>query len=156
MNGMRLPIFVRALTDAARPALEHGLQVSDAFALRRGQIVLARARRQRVPQIADALDGYEQREETTMPDESRWIEPYSPAWFHQFARQYPREAQRVGDLLQFAGTTSCCCFCGDYWRIADYWLLGEQGEWQSLRLCDQCRDEQSRRGQKLIAHTAAP
>ena len=52
---MRLPIFVRALTDAERTRLEHGLHASEAFVLRRCQIVLASARGQRIPQIATAL-----------------------------------------------------------------------------------------------------
>ena len=81
MNGMRPPSFVRTLTDAWRPTRDYGVQASDVLVLRRGQIMLARARRQRVPQIAAALGGHEQREETPMPDESRWIEPYSPPGF---------------------------------------------------------------------------
>ena len=55
MGSMRPPIFVRALTDAERTALAHGLHASDAFVLRRCQIVLASARGQRIPQIAQAL-----------------------------------------------------------------------------------------------------
>jgi transposase len=52
---MRPPIFVRALTDAERTELEHGLHAPEAFVLRRCQIVLASARGQRIPQIAEAL-----------------------------------------------------------------------------------------------------
>jgi transposase len=52
---MRHPIFVRPLTDAERPALEAGLRSSDAFRLRRSQILLASARGAPVPQIARAL-----------------------------------------------------------------------------------------------------
>jgi Winged helix-turn helix len=52
---MRHPIFVRPLTDAERQALEEGLRSSDAFVLRRCQILLASARGERVPQIAHAL-----------------------------------------------------------------------------------------------------
>jgi transposase len=52
---MRPPIFVRALTDAERTRLETGLHASEAFVLRRCQIVLASARGQRIPQIAEAL-----------------------------------------------------------------------------------------------------
>jgi transposase len=52
---MRRPIFVRPLTDAERQALEAGLRSSDAFRLRRAQILLASARGDPVPQIAGAL-----------------------------------------------------------------------------------------------------
>jgi transposase len=52
---MRHPIFVRPLTDAARQALEAGLRSSDAFRLRRSQILLASARGDQVPRIARAL-----------------------------------------------------------------------------------------------------
>jgi transposase len=57
---MRHPIFVRPLTDAERRTLEEGLRSSDAFVLRRGQILLASARGDRVPQIARALGCDEQ------------------------------------------------------------------------------------------------
>lgn len=52
---MRPPIFVRPLTDAERQALEAGLRSSDAFRLRRCQILVASARQEPVPQIARAL-----------------------------------------------------------------------------------------------------
>ena len=52
---MRPPIFVRPLRDAERQALEAGLRSSDAFRLRRCQILLASARHEPVPQIARAL-----------------------------------------------------------------------------------------------------
>jgi hypothetical protein len=52
---MRPPIFVRPLTDAERQTLEAGLRSSDAFRLRRCQILLASARHEPVPQIARAL-----------------------------------------------------------------------------------------------------
>jgi transposase len=57
---MRQPIFVRPLTDAERQTLEEGLRSSDAFVLRRCQILLASARGDRVPQIARALGCDEQ------------------------------------------------------------------------------------------------
>lgn len=88
-----------------------------------------------------------------MPDESRWLEPYTPAWYHQFARLYPEEAQIIDAQLSYAGGINCCCFCGDYWRVADYWVLGEQGEWHSLRLCDQDAHDLSKRGHQLILHS---
>jgi transposase len=52
---MKPPIFVRPLTDAERSRLEARLRSSDAFVLRRCQILLASARRERPPAIAQAL-----------------------------------------------------------------------------------------------------
>jgi len=49
---MRKPIFVRPIRDDERPALEAGLHSSDAFVLRRCQIILASERRKRAPEIA--------------------------------------------------------------------------------------------------------
>lgn len=49
---MKAPIFVRSLTDAERTRLEAGLRSSDAFVLRRCQLLLARARGERPSQIA--------------------------------------------------------------------------------------------------------
>ena len=53
--GMRRPIFVRPLTDAEHHTLERGLRSSDAFVLRRCQILLASARGERAPEIARQL-----------------------------------------------------------------------------------------------------
>src|SRR5262249_45326129 len=53
--GMRPPIFVRTLTDEERQTLEKGLRSPDAFVLRRCQILLASARRERAPRIAASL-----------------------------------------------------------------------------------------------------
>src|ERR671938_499047 len=52
---MRPPIFVRELTDTERAQVEAGLRSSDAFTLRRCQIVLASARGERAPVIARHL-----------------------------------------------------------------------------------------------------
>jgi hypothetical protein len=52
---MPSPIFVRSLTDTERDALIAGLRSPDAFTLRRCQILLASARRERAAQIAHAL-----------------------------------------------------------------------------------------------------
>ena len=52
---MRPPIFVRPLTDAERTALSAGLRSPDAFTLRRCQILLASARGERAPRIAEHL-----------------------------------------------------------------------------------------------------
>jgi DNA-binding CsgD family transcriptional regulator len=52
---MKPPIFVRPLSDAERESLEAGLRSSQAFTLRRCQILLASARGERPSQIARAL-----------------------------------------------------------------------------------------------------
>ncbi len=52
---MRPPICVRPLTDAERSRLEAGLRSSDAFVLRRCQIMLASARGVWPPQIAQSV-----------------------------------------------------------------------------------------------------
>lgn len=52
---MKSPIYVRPLNDAEQKAVEAGLRSSDAFVLRRCQILLASARGERVPVIARAL-----------------------------------------------------------------------------------------------------
>ncbi len=52
---MQAPLFVRPLTDAERQAVEAGLRSSQAFTLRRCQIILASARGDRAPAIAAAL-----------------------------------------------------------------------------------------------------
>ena len=48
----KAPLYVRALTDAEREALEAALRSSDAFVLRRAQILLASARGEQVGAIA--------------------------------------------------------------------------------------------------------
>jgi hypothetical protein len=57
---MRPPIYVHPLTDAEREAVEAGLRSSDAFTLRRCQIVRASAQATPVPASAQALGGNEQ------------------------------------------------------------------------------------------------
>src|ERR1700694_3694772 len=52
---MKPPLYVRPLTGAERDALKAALRSSDAFTLRRGQILLASARRERPPAIAQQL-----------------------------------------------------------------------------------------------------
>ena len=52
---MRPPMVVRPLTDDERAQVEAGLRSSDAFTLRRCQIVLASARGERAPAIARHL-----------------------------------------------------------------------------------------------------
>jgi transposase len=57
---MKRPIYVRPLTDAERDAVESGLRSSDAFTLRRSQLVAASARGEQVPRIARSLSCNEQ------------------------------------------------------------------------------------------------
>jgi transposase len=52
---MKPPIFVRTLSKDERKALQAGLRSSDAFVLRRCQILLASARGESPPQIARSL-----------------------------------------------------------------------------------------------------
>jgi transposase len=52
---MKPPIFVRTLSKEEREALNRGLRSSDAFVLRRCQILLASAREERPPRIAENL-----------------------------------------------------------------------------------------------------
>jgi transposase len=52
---MRKPLHVRTLTQAEREQLETGLRSPVAFVLRRCQIILASARGQRAPAIADMV-----------------------------------------------------------------------------------------------------
>lgn len=52
---MRAPIFVRSLTDAERSRLQEGVRSPDGFVLRRCQILLASARGERPPRIAQML-----------------------------------------------------------------------------------------------------
>jgi transposase len=52
---MQPPLYVRSLTDAERDALKAGLRSSDAFTLRRSQIVLSSARGETPPVIARQL-----------------------------------------------------------------------------------------------------
>lgn len=55
MSGMKRPVFVRPLSDAEREALEDGLRSSDAFVLRRCQILLASSRGENAYRIARSL-----------------------------------------------------------------------------------------------------
>ncbi len=55
MTLMKPPIFVRELSKEEREALEAGLRSSDAFVLRRCQILLASSKGERPPRIAENL-----------------------------------------------------------------------------------------------------
>ncbi len=52
---MRIPIFIRPVTEDEQHQIQAGLRSSDAFVLRRCQIVLASARGERAPLIAHQL-----------------------------------------------------------------------------------------------------
>jgi transposase len=55
IKGMRVPIFIRPLTENEERAIQTGLRSSDAFVLRRCQILRASARGERAPTIASQL-----------------------------------------------------------------------------------------------------
>ncbi len=57
---MRSPIFVRPFSEEERQQVEQGVHGHDAFVLRRCQILLASARGERVPRIAEVVGGCEQ------------------------------------------------------------------------------------------------
>ena len=52
---MRTPIFVRSLSEVEREELEAGLRSKSAFTMRRSQILLASARGEHAPKIAQSL-----------------------------------------------------------------------------------------------------
>jgi transposase len=52
---MRIPIFIRPLTEDEQRQIQAGLRSSDAFVLRRCQILTASARGERAPKIAEQL-----------------------------------------------------------------------------------------------------
>lgn len=55
IEGMRAPIFTRPFTPDEQHQIQAGLRSSDAFVLRRSQILLASARGERAPVIARQL-----------------------------------------------------------------------------------------------------
>src|SRR5947207_6456382 len=55
MMSMRPPVFVRELTEFEQARLEGGLRSTDLYVLRRCQILLASARGEWVPRIAELL-----------------------------------------------------------------------------------------------------
>lgn len=52
---MRKPLYIRALTEEERQAIEAGLRASDAFTLRRCQVLLASAAGKKARQIGEEL-----------------------------------------------------------------------------------------------------
>ena len=57
---MQAPVLVRPLTDAEREAVEAGLRSSNAYTLRRSQIIAASQRGEHIPRIARSLSCNEQ------------------------------------------------------------------------------------------------
>jgi transposase len=57
---MQAPLLVRPLTDAERDAVEAGLRSSNAYTLRRSQIIAASQRGEHIPRIARSLSCDEQ------------------------------------------------------------------------------------------------
>lgn len=107
---MKAPIFVRPLTDDEHQALKNGLRSSNAFVLRRGPLLLASARGERAPQIAqhlgcddqtvlDALHAFNQyglaalqkgssRPMTTHPVFTPAYAEHLRAWLHRSPREF--------------------------------------------------------------------
>src|SRR5918992_4340356 len=55
VRAMKTPIFVRSFSDEEREALQAGLRSKDTFSLRRPQMLLASARGELAPKIAESL-----------------------------------------------------------------------------------------------------
>ena len=64
---MQAPLLVRPLTDAERDAVELGLRSSNAYTLRRSQIIAASQRGEHIPRIARSLSCDEQTYEDAHP-----------------------------------------------------------------------------------------
>src|SRR5690242_15298259 len=60
LEGMKAPLFIRPLTQNERNRVQAGLRSSDAFVLRRCQILLASERGERAPVIARQLGCHKQ------------------------------------------------------------------------------------------------
>src|SRR6266487_1835190 len=84
---MKAPIYVRALSPAEKAGIEAGLRSSNAFTLRRSQVLLASSREQRPAEIArnlgcaaqtvrNAIHAFEQRGLACLKQESSRPRPY--------------------------------------------------------------------------------
>lgn len=100
---MRPPIFVRPLTAEEQAQLQAGLQSSEAFTLRRCQILLASARGERAPQIAAWLGCDEQTVRTALHAFNQHgvavLHPASRRPHQTQAAFSPAAAQRLRALL---------------------------------------------------------
>jgi hypothetical protein len=104
---MKPPIFVRTLSKEESEALEAGLRSSDAFVLRRCQILLASARGERPPRIAENLrcgsqtlrnaihDFNEKGLDALMAGSSRPRDTYTPPSMRTGPRPYGRSSTKT-------------------------------------------------------------
>jgi len=60
IESMKTPLYIRPLTENERGHIQAGLRSKDAFVLRRSQVLLASARGQRAPAIADQVGCHRQ------------------------------------------------------------------------------------------------
>ena|SRR5829696_6269749 len=128
---MKPPLFVRPLTADERRALEAGLRSSDAFTLRRCQIVLASARREPPLAIARALACDDQ----TVRNAIHAFNDRGLAALHKgssrpqtlHAAFAPPAAERLRELLHrsprgFGQPTATLARLGVRWQRAKHWL----------------------------------
>src|SRR5829696_3597415 len=94
VTSVRPPIFVRTLAKEEREALEEGLRSSEAFVLRRCQILLASARGERAPQIAKNLGCGQQ----TVRDAIHDFDEQSALALRELLHRSPREFGRQSTL----------------------------------------------------------
>ena len=100
---MKAPLLVRPLTDAERNAVEMGLRSSDAFTLRRSQILAASARGEHIPRVARSLSCDEQTVRNAIHAFHRQgvaaLTKRSSAVHTEQAAFAPEAAERLRDLL---------------------------------------------------------
>jgi transposase len=100
---MKPPIFVRTLTDDERKQLEAGLRSSDAFVLRRCQILLASAREEHATAIARHLGCSDETvRQVIQAFETHGLgalQPHSRRPHHTQAAFAPSQAERLKELL---------------------------------------------------------
>jgi transposase len=100
---MKAPIFIRPFADVERRQVEAGLRSSNAFVLRRSQILLASARGERAPQIARHLDCDDQTvREAIHAFNTRGVAALQPGSHRARTRQpafAPEAAERLRALL---------------------------------------------------------
>src|SRR5215216_6294726 len=103
--AMKRPIFVRPLSDAEREALEEGLRSSEAFVLRRCQILLASSRGENAYRIARSLGCDPQTARTA-------IKRFNEGGIEEALRK--RSSQPLGTALLEGGVPSgwARCFIG--------------------------------------------
>ena len=100
---MKTPIYVRPLTDVERKQLEAGLRSPDSFTLRRCQILLASARRQKANQIAVLVGCSDQTVRDVIKDfEQRGLSCLRRRPFHPNSSQSvldPETTEKIKELL---------------------------------------------------------